>query len=176
YVLTFTLSGFSSIKRADIELSGRQTVTIPIEMRVGAIAETVTVTGETPLVDVQNAKREVVMNQNVIQALPVARAVGALLNATPGLFVDTNGPALSPTMTFFNARSSTANSAGVAGEGRMTVNCITVAAARSGGVSSYVYDTSNAQEVAITVGGGLGESDIGGPVMNMVPKSGGNSF
>jgi hypothetical protein len=43
-------------------------------------------------------------------------------------------------------------------------------------VSSYVYDTPNSEEVAITVGGGLGESDIGGPVMNLVPKSGGNSF
>src|SRR4029079_13879453 len=176
YVLTFTLSGFTSIKRADIELSGRQTVTIPIEMRVGAIAETVTVTGETPLVDVQNAKREVVMNQNVIQALPVARAVGALLNATPGLTVDTNGPALSPTMTFFNAHSSTANSASVAGEGRMTVNGMTIAAARSGGVSSYVYDTPNSEEIAVTVGAGLGDNDIGGPVMNLVPRSGGNKF
>src|SRR5262249_3794849 len=176
YTLTFTLSGFTTVRRASIELSGRQTVTIPIEMRVGAIAETVTVTGETPLVDVQNAKREVVMNQNVIQALPVARAVGALLNATPGLSVDTNGPALSPTMTFFNAHSSVANSTSVAGEGRMTVNGMTIAAARSGGVSSYVYDTPNSEEVAITVGGGLGESDIGGPVMNLVPKSGGNTF
>src|SRR5438105_2895343 len=176
YALTFTLSGFTTVKRENIELSGTQTVTIPIEMRVGALAETITVAGETPLVDVQNAKREVVMNQNVIQTLPVARAVGALLNATPGLTVDTNGPALSPTMTFFNAHSSNANSAGVAGEGRMTVNGMTIAAARSGGVSSYVYDTANSEEVAITVGGGLGESDIGGPVMNLVPRSGGNSF
>src|SRR5436309_13994691 len=116
------------------------------------------------------------MNKDVIQALPAARAVGALLNATPGLTVDNNGPALSPTMTFFNAHSSTANSNGVAGEGRMTVNGMTVAAARSGGVSSYVYDTPNAEEVAITVGAGLGESEIGGPVMNLVPKSGGNTF
>src|SRR5205814_604043 len=176
YTLTFTLSGFTTVRRANIELAGRQTVTIPIEMRVGALAETITVTGETPLVDVQNAKREVVMNKDLIQALPVARAVGALLNATPGLTVDTNGPALSPTMTFFNAHSSTANSASVAGEGRMTVNGMTTAAARSGGVSSYVYDTPNAEEVAITVGAGLGESEIGGPVMNLVPKSGGNTF
>ena len=58
----------------------------------------------------------------------------------------------------------------------MTVNGMTIAAARSGGVSSYVYDTPNAQEVAVTVGAGLGESDIGGPVMNLVPKSGGNTF
>src|SRR5216110_3432291 len=116
------------------------------------------------------------MNKDVIQALPAARAVGALLNATPGLTVDNNGPALSPTMTFSNAHSNAANSTGVAGEGRMTVNGMTIAAARSGGVSSYVYDTPNSQEVAITVGGGLGESDIGGPVMNLVPKSGGNRF
>jgi carboxypeptidase family protein len=176
YSLTFTLAGFTTVRRANIELSGTQTVTLPIELRVGALAETVTVTGETPLVDVQSAKREVVMNNATVQALPAARAVGALLNATPGLTVDTNGPALSPTMTFFNAHSSTANSASVAGEGRMTVNGMTVAAARSGGVSSYVYDTPNAEEVAITVGAGLGESDIGGPVMNLVPKSGGNQF
>jgi carboxypeptidase family protein len=176
YSLTFTLSGFTSVKRENIEISGTQTVTLPVEMRVGAIAETVTVTGLTPLVDVQNAKREVVMNNATIQALPVARAVGALLNATPGLTVDTNGPALSPTMTFFNAHSSTANSVSVAGEGRMTVNGMTIAAARSGGVSSYVYDTPNSEEIAITVGAGLGDSDIGGPVMNLVPRSGGNSF
>jgi len=176
YTLTFTLQGFATVKREAIELSGTQTATIPMEMRVGALQESVTVTGESPVVDVQSAKREVVMNNAMIQALPVARAAGALLNATPGLTVDTNGPALSPTMTFFNAHSSTANSAGVAGEGRMTVNGMTIAAARSGGVSSYVYDTPNSEEVAITVGGGLGESDTGGPVMNLVPKSGGNSF
>src|SRR5205814_4905131 len=176
YSLTFTLNGFTTVRREGIEVSGTQTVTIPIELRVGAIAETVTVTGESPVVDVQSARREVVMNNDIIQALPLARAAGALLNATPGLTVDTNGPALSPTMTFFNAHSSAANSTGVAGEGRMTVNGMTVAAARSGGVSSYVYDTPNSQEVAIIVGGGLGESDIGGPVMNLVPKSGGNTF
>ena len=98
------------MKRENIELSGSQVVTIPIEMRVGALAETITVTGETPVVDVQSAKREVVLNKEIIQALPAARAAGALLNATPGLMVDANGPALSPTMTFFNAHSSTANS------------------------------------------------------------------
>ena len=170
YTLTFTLQGFATVKREGVVLSGTQTATIPIEMRVGAIEESVTVTGESPVVDVQSAKREVVMNNEIIQALPLARAAGALLNTTPGLTVDTNGPALSPTMTFFNAHSSRANSTFVAGEGRMTVNGMTVAAARSGGVSSYVYDTPNSQEVAITIGGALGESDIGGPAMNLIPK------
>ena len=78
-------------------------------MKVGGVEETITVTGETPVVDVQSAKRQVVMNDEIIQAMPAARAAGALLNATPGLMVDANGPALSPTMTFFNAHSSSVN-------------------------------------------------------------------
>src|SRR3954470_16697293 len=176
YSLAFTLPGFNTVKRENIVLSGTQTLTIPVDMKVGGLEETITVTGETPVVDVQNAKRELVMKEDVIQSLPGARAAGALLNITPGLQVDNNGVSLAPTMTFFNAHSSAANSNVVAGEGRMAVNGAPVAAARSGGVSSYVYDTANSEEVSVRVGGGLGESDIGGPVMNLVPKSGGNRF
>src|SRR5439155_4864779 len=149
YAITFTLAGFTTVKRDGIELTGTFVATVNADMKVGALAETITVTGETPVVDVQTAKREVVMNQATIQTLPATRAAGAILNATPGLIVDTNGPALSPTMTFFNAHSSAQNAGSVAGEGRMAINGMTVAAARSGGVSSYVYDTPNAQEVAI---------------------------
>jgi len=176
YALSFTLPGFNTVKRDGIELQGSQTLTISIDMKVGGLEETITVTGETPVVDVQNAKRELVMKQDVIQTLPGARAAGALLNITPGLQVDNNGVSLAPTMTFFNAHSSTANSGSVAGEGRMAVGGFQVAAARSGGVSSYVYDTANAEEVSVRVGGGLGEVDSGGPVMNLVPRSGGNRF
>ena len=176
YSVTFTLTGFTTVKRDGIELTGTFVATVNADMKVGALAETITVTGETPVVDVQSAKREVVMNNEVIQTLPATRAAGALLNAVPGLQVDTNGTALSPTMTFFNAHSSTINSGFVAGEGRYTVNGLPVSASRSGGPSSYVYDTANAQEVGVVVGGGIGESDIGGPVMNIVSKSGGNSF
>src|SRR6266853_3918593 len=144
YSITFVLPGFTTVKREGVELAGTQVITIPVEMKVGGVAETITVTGETPVVDVQSAKRQVIMNTDIIQALPVARAAGALLNATAGLQVDTNGPALSPTMTFFNAHSSTINSNFVAGEGRYTVNGFPVSASRSGGPSSYVYDTANA--------------------------------
>src|SRR5215203_681205 len=106
----------------------------------------------------------------------MTRAAGALLNITPGINVSDAGTALSPTMTSFNARSSTINSGSVAGEGRYMVNGFPLTAARSGGFTSFVYDTVNADEVSVTVGGGLGESDIGGPLMNIVPRSGGNAF
>ena len=176
YALTFALPGFSTVVRDKIELTGSQTLTIPIEMRVGGLEETITVTGETPVVDVQNATRQIVMSSEVIERLPATRAAGALLNATPGIIVGEAGAALSPTMTSFNARSSTINSTSVAGEGRYAINGFPLTAARSGGFASVVYDTVNAEEVAVTVGGGLGESDIGGPLMNIIPKSGGNTF
>src|SRR5712671_69802 len=51
YSLTFMLPGFNVVKREDVELGGTATLTIPVEMRVGALAETITVTGETPVVD-----------------------------------------------------------------------------------------------------------------------------
>jgi hypothetical protein len=176
YTLTATLPGFNTVKRDGVELTGSQTLTIPLEMKVGGVEETITVTGESPVVDVQNTRKEMVLADETIQAIPATRAAGALLNATPGINVGDAALATSPTMTAFNARSSTINATTVAGEGRYAVNGFPVTAARSGGFSSYVYDTVNVDEIAITVGGGLGESDIGGPLMNIIPRSGGNIF
>jgi hypothetical protein len=176
YSLTFTLPGFVTVKRDNIELTGSQTLTIPVELRVGGIEETITVTGESPIVDVSNARREIVLSSETIQRIPATRAAGALLGAAPGVVVGDAGAAISPTMTSFNARSSTINAGSVAGEGRYAINGFPLTAARSGGFSSYVYDTVNTDEIAITVGGGLGESDIGGPVMNIIPRSGANVF
>ena len=170
YTLSASLPGFVTVRREQVQLAGTQTLTLPLEMRVGGLQETITVTGETPVVDVQNARREVVLNTDAVQAIPAARAAGSLLNATPGLTVGGTGQALSPTMTFFSANGGAGN------EGRMAVNGMTVGSARSGGVSSYVYDAVGVAEVAVRVGGGLGETDTGGPIMNIVPRSGGNSF
>ena len=171
YTVTATLPGFTTVKREGIVLTGSQTLTIPLEMKVGQLQETVTVTGETPVVDVQNTRRENVIQSDVIEALPVTRAYGSLLNVTPGLTVDNNGLAATPTMTFFTAHGGNGN------EGRVEYNGMIVAAAfNGGGVSSLTYDTTNADEVSVLVSGGLGEAETGGPVMNIVPRSGGNDF
>jgi len=171
YALTATLPGFATVKRDGIVITGNVTLTVPLEMKVGALEETITVTGETPVVDVQNTRRENVISSDVIQTLPVTRAYGSLLNVTPGLTVDNNGLAVAPTMTFFTAHGGNSN------EGRMQINGMTVAAAfNGGGVSSLTYDTNNVDEVSVLVSGGLGESETGGPTMNIVPRSGGNRF
>jgi len=171
YSVAFTLSGFTRVVREGIELSGTMVATIPIEMRVSAIAETITVTGETPVVDVQSVKQETVLRGDTLQNLPGTHAYGAILNMIPGLTVDNNSLANTPTMTFFTARGGNTN------EGRMAINGMTVAAAfNGGGVSSLAYDANNVDEVVVSIAGGMGESDIGGPTMNLVPKSGGNRF
>jgi hypothetical protein len=171
YTLTFTLAGFSQVKRENVELSGSATLSIPVEMRVGDLQETIVVTGESPTVDVQSTRREAVIDGDVVKVLPGTRSMGSLITMVPG--VETTGAALnpSPQLVFMNARG------GPAGEGRFNVNGMPVANAfAGGGGSSLIYDTVNVDEIAFTVAGGMGESDIGGPLLNIVPRSGGNMF
>ena len=171
YSLTFSLPGFSTVKREGLELAGSITLTIPAEMRVGSLQESITVTGATPVVDVQSARTQTVLNAEVIAALPATRAYGSLLNAIPGLTVDNNGLAVTPTMTFFSSHGGPSN------EGKVQINGMTVGAASGGGgVGTLTYDTNSAEETSVIVSGGLGESETGGPVMNLVPRSGGNTF
>jgi Carboxypeptidase regulatory-like domain len=171
YSLTFRLTGFNLVKREGIELSGTATLTIPADMRVGSLEETITVTGESPVVDVQTTQRETVLSAETVAAVPGNRSVGTLLNAVPGLVVNDGALAASPTMTFFAARGGPIN------EGRMAINGMTIAAPfNGGGVSTYILDSINVDEISVAVAGGLGESDIGGPMMNLVPRSGGNQF
>jgi hypothetical protein len=171
YSLTFSLEGFSQVKRENIELSGSATLTIPIDMRVGNLQETIIVTGESPVVDVQSTRREAVIDGDVITVLPGTRSTGSLITMVPG--VETFGAALNPSpgLVFFFARG------GPNSEGRFNVNGMPVANAfAGGGGSSLIYDTVNVDEIAFTVAGGMGETDVGGPVLNIVPRSGGNTF
>jgi hypothetical protein len=176
YSISYTLSGFSRTVRDDVAISGAGVFTIPVELRVGGLQETVIVTSETPIVDVQSTRREMVLTAEVISTLPATRNYGALLAAVPGVEVSSVGGAMvnaqtTPEITFFTARG------GAPTEGRMMIDGMNVAAAFSGGgVSSLVYNTSDTTEVQVMIAGGLGENETGGPSMNLVPRSGGNRF
>jgi hypothetical protein len=84
YTVTFTLAGFSTVKREGLELTGQFTATVNTELRVGALEETITVTVETPVVDVQSTTRERVIDHAVIDAVPAARNPFALATLIPG--------------------------------------------------------------------------------------------
>src|SRR5216117_232822 len=66
YSVTFTLPGFSTVKREGIELTGSFTASVNVELRVGAVAETITVTGEPPIVDIQSARRQTTIVGDVV--------------------------------------------------------------------------------------------------------------
>jgi hypothetical protein len=173
YTVTFALSGFNTVRREQVQVSGSGVIPISAEMRVGALQETITVTGETPLVDTQSTRRETVLNADIVAALPATRTYGALLNAIPGLQTNTGaaGAMTTPDMTFFTSHGGRQN------EGRVHIDGLPVAASfNGGGVSTFTYDTANADEMQVLVSGGLGEAEQGGPSINLVPRSGGNSF
>src|ERR1700704_1582065 len=90
YTVTFSLQGFSTVRREGIELTGSFTGTINAELKVGNLAETITVTGETPIVDVQSAKRELTLNNDVLKAIPTVRNYNAVVNVVPGVVTNLN--------------------------------------------------------------------------------------
>ena len=72
YNVTFTLTGFATVRREGLEVSGAGVITINADMRVGGIQETVTVSGEAPVVDVQSStKKQTVLDDSVIEVLAI---------------------------------------------------------------------------------------------------------
>jgi hypothetical protein len=82
YTLTFTLSGFKTVVRQGLELSGTNITTVNADMAVGTVEETITVTGATPIVDLQSTTRQAVLDQEIVSAVPSSRTpftVGVLI-------------------------------------------------------------------------------------------------
>jgi hypothetical protein len=175
YAVTFTLPGFATIRREGLELSGSVTVTVNAELKVGGLQETITVAGETPVVDLQSAQRQTVLTNEVIAAIPTAGSYNALLVLVPAIFGGqqdvSTGPCNSCT---FSSHGTLLDGGRANREARLLVDGISIAVPQAGG-TNYLTDTRNAQEVTFTTSGSLGEVESGGPVMNIVPKSGGNS-
>jgi Carboxypeptidase regulatory-like domain len=172
YILNFTLTGFSVVKREGIELAGVAVTTINAELRVGAVQETITVTGETPIVDVQSARRGQVLSNETIKDLPATRGYNAVVQLVPSVNDGSSQQiSLIPAMRIFYSHGGRGN------EGRVQVDGLNVGAAfNGGGVSGFIMDTGNAQELNLTLSGGLGEAEVGGTNVNIVPKTGGNTF
>ena len=82
--MTFTLSGFSTVKREGIELTGSFAATVNADMKVGAVAETITVTGETPVVDVVNAKQQQTVTNEIIERHSDGASLSQPRDARPG--------------------------------------------------------------------------------------------
>jgi hypothetical protein len=78
YTIVFTLTGFNTFRRDELQLPANFTMTINAEMRVGSLEESITVTGDAPVVDVQSTQRTQVLNRELLDALPTARNYSGL--------------------------------------------------------------------------------------------------
>jgi hypothetical protein len=171
YTVTFTLPGFTTVKREGVELSGSFVATVNGDLRVGGVAETITVSGEAPVVDVTSTRNQQTLSNRTVNDLPSSRNYSAFTQLVPAVNVQANdisgsNPALYSVFQIHGGRRN---------EGQVLVDGMN-GGYQGMGVSGYVPEVGNAQEVVFTLFGGLGESTTGGPQMNIVTKSGGNSF
>jgi hypothetical protein len=84
YTVTFTLPGFSTVRRENVELTADFTAPVNAELKVGAIEETITVAAETPIVDVQSITTRTVMTRDMLDAIPTGRNIQAVGIMIPG--------------------------------------------------------------------------------------------
>ena len=134
YKVTFTLPGFATVVREGVELTGGGVITIGAEMRVGALEESITVTGESPVVDVQTARQQTVVDGDIVRALPASRSYGNYIAAIPGIQATGFSTGASTVNNFFSSRG------GRSTEGLIQLDGMNVGApGNGGGVSGYLY-------------------------------------
>src|SRR5204862_472323 len=91
YTVTFTLPGFTVVRREGVELTSDFTATINADLRVGAVQETITVAAESPVVDVANITARTVMTRDVLDAIPTGRNIQAVGIMIPGTSIAQGG-------------------------------------------------------------------------------------
>jgi hypothetical protein len=173
YTVTFTLTGFNTVRREGVELAGSGTVVVNAELRVGALEETITVTGEAPTVDVQGVTRQQVLNTQVINAIPTGRnyySLGVLIPGVSSNATDVGG-STGDAMAQLTAHGSRPSSQ------RLTQNGVSTGGlSGSGGFSGMVPNVSSAAEVTIDTNAASAELATGGVRINFIPRDGGNTI
>src|SRR5881396_3278824 len=171
YAVTFSLPGFSTVKREGIELSGTFVASVNADLKVGYLQETITVTGETPIVDVQSAKSQTTMNRDVIAAIPTSRNATGIMALIPGMA--TNGD--SGGINGGTGGGASSLHGGRPSDSRTLSDGLNMGWAGANS-NAAVVNVAGAQEVVLSTSGGLGEAETAGVVLNVIPRDGGNTF
>ena len=168
YEVSFTLTGFKTVRRGNVILEGNFTPTVNAELQVGALTEVLTVTAETPAVDVINNQATFVANREVLDAIPTSRrdtTARALL--IPGTTVTYN------ILGQYNMTShgSSTSDFTMAIDGLRVNNLC-----GSGQFSGFYMNDQAVQELTYSTGSESAEIQSSGIRVNSVPKDGGNRF
>ena len=172
YSVTFTLPGFKTFRRDGFELPSEFTATLNAELGVGALEETITVTGASPVVDVTSTAKTSVLNREAIDLIPTGRSIQGMAQLVVGVSLnlpDTGG-ARAMQQTYMSTHGMTTSNTTVLVDGQMTNGLQT-----DGAIQSYYNDAMNAEMSYQTAAIGA-ETSSGGVRLNMIPREGGNQF
>ena len=173
YTVTFTLPGFRTVRRDNLELSANFTATVNADMVVGSLEETITVSAEARIVDARSSTQELVFSRTMMDALPAARQASRIINAYPAVrgtseVGGTSGEYVAPGHAHgSNVIDTSYQLDGMGIQGAYS----------TGGINYMFYlNNGSVQEMAVEVGGMSAESQTGGIRFNVVPKEGGSTI
>jgi hypothetical protein len=168
YKVTFTLSGFKTVVRSGIILSGAFAATVNGSLEVGALEETITVSGASPVVDLQSTQNQFVLNKDVLDSLPATRSMQGGASLVPGVQFYSQG--FVSTMTVHG--SNTADQR-IYFDGMRIGQNLTGTGSQANGTG--VNDLAQ-EELVYDAGSQSAETALGGVRMDSIPKEGGNRF
>ena len=176
YVVTFTLPGFSTVRREGIELTASFNATVNAELRVGALEETVTVTGESPVVDTQNVGLKSTASREVMDVLPTDRNFVSFAALTPSVLVtgvrQNVGGSIPETGMNMVVHGSRATDSLITVDGMPIIN-----GSGTGGLQYGNYlNNAVAQEITFQTDSHNAEFERASVYSNFIPKDGTNTF
>jgi hypothetical protein len=176
YSVTFSLAGFSSVKREGLELTAAFTATVNADLKVGSLEETLTVSGQSPVVDVQNTVQQSAITAAVIDAIPTGRTFQSLSQLIPGVSrsdgQDVGGTSGERFSTLAIHGSHSADMPLIY-DGMRYNN---MNGSGGGGLTVWMINTGNVQEMSVETAGASAENQVSGVFVNVIPKDGGNNF
>src|SRR3954468_23050494 len=172
YTITFSLQGFNTFKREGLELPSNFVATVNADMKVGALEESVTVSGSSPVVDVQTNQKTQVLSRDVLDAVPTGKTIQGLGQLVVGVTLSSPdvGGSRAMQQAYFAVHGVGASGAIVTVDGLLTNGNMA-----DGAVMAY-HNEAMIQEAVYQTAGGTAETITGGITMNLVPKDGGNRF
>jgi hypothetical protein len=173
YKVTFTLPGFTTVVRDGIDLPASFTATVNVELKVGGVEETITVTGAAPVVDVTSASTEQTLKVELMESIPAVRSPQGFVALTPGMVSTGIG-----SVGGGREELDTATNGTHIWESVFQIDGVSLAAVQNPGGGNITMRVSQnyVSEINVTTAGGSPEQQYGGTVTNIIPKQGGNTF
>lgn len=179
YTVTFALPGFNTVRREGIELTTGFTANVSADLRVGALEETVTVTGASPVVDTQNVRTQSVLQREVLDALPTNRSMHGFASLIVGMSASSSFGRYDVGGNKTDGYGSVTIHGLRLEDGRMLYNGMrfnNMVNSGGGANKQYFVNQVDVQEMVLETSGGAAENENAGVHVNVVPKAGGNTF